>query len=617
MSSRRFGDTSAAALGIFLLVLLFLPAASLAQVDEDTYERENYVLAPDGTMLVVTQPVDDDSGLVRRSAMGADSTIVAPNAVLSLGAIDGIGANPHMNASGVAAFQVEFAPETGISTAIYTGTPGSITEIASTGDTVATEDICAVEPFPQINAANQVFFGASVENGGVCVEDEGRKAIFRFTPPSTIVRLLVGDLNGNEGDDIVVTDTDFVAAPTTFDVIDAHLISFGGDVAGSNGGVMVTAVLRPTTGGATCTDYETPPCERALLYLGPAPGTIQLIALEGAASVFDGQKIKGVANNVGTAMFKGQEDDTRVPTTDNASVNRWTSGGGHVEIFEEGNAVPGATGGTFNGFTPHVDLNDQGNGAFTAGLNYAEGCGLTANGDICRGVYYVPSAGPVVEIARTTQAAAADGTGDGASSSGGFDFDVLGSTAVVDSCNTVYFVAENADTAGQTCGAGGVTQGDGEYSGIFAWNNGTLVKVVAEGDLITEGRVMRLFVPGPELRQNAGANRFAVRAWVDNNQNCVADVEETLVATLDFPCPGVTTPTVTLTPTATNTLMPGVPTSTPTITPTRTATRTPTSTPIGGPAEAPEIPALGPSGMWILIGLLALTGAFYVWRRGI
>jgi hypothetical protein len=554
-------------------------------------------------MLVVTSPSDDNAGLVRRSSGGVDSTIVAPNANLSLGTIEGIGANPHMNANGVAAFQIQF-DSASTNTAIYTGTPGSIQLIADTGDVLSGGTVCSIEPFPLINASNQVFFGTSLIIGTCgASEDEGLKAIYRFTPPATIDRLLLAAADGS-GDQIVISDTDFVTSPTTFVITDAHMINYGGDAAGSNGGLMVTAAIRPQSSADTCVNWGDGVCERVLLYLGPTPGTIQLIAAEGADSIFDGQKLKGVANNVGAALFKAQGDDI-ASTAGAASVQLWTSGGGPQEIEGAGDPVPGATTGTFNGFTSHLDLNDNGNAAFTAGLNLGTEGDPCAAGDICRGVYYKPSGGAVVEIARSTAAAAIEaGAPD---SLNGFDFEEISSVAIVDSCDTVYFVAENNDTGGQTCGSTGLSQGDGEFTGVFAWNNGTLTKVLTEGDTVTDGRVMRLFVPMPELRQGAANNRIALRAWLDTNQDCTADVEETLVATIGEAC-GVAP-----SPTPTNTLVPGQPTNTPTNTPTATPTGTPI---IGGGPQPPEIPALGPSGLWLLVGMLALLGALMLWRRG-
>lgn len=125
--------------------------------DEGDGERDNFVLTPDGTILVVTAPDDDASGLVRRPLLGADSVIVLGNATLDMKRIDGIGANPHMKAAGVAAFQVAFSREVspgvfdedGLPTAIYTGIPGSITLIARTFDVLTGgETVAPSSPIP-------------------------------------------------------------------------------------------------------------------------------------------------------------------------------------------------------------------------------------------------------------------------------------------------------------------------------------------------------------------------------------------------------------------------------------------------------------------------------------
>ncbi len=624
MNRRYLSIARAIAVG---LCVVAIPSATLAQVDEGTGERDNFVLAPDGTMLVVTSPTDNNAGLVRRSAGGFDSTIVAPNANLSLGTIEGIGSNPHMNAGGVAAFQIQFdsAPT---NTAIYTGVPGDIDLIADTGDTLGSDTVCSIEPFPLINSNNQVFFGTSLVVGTCAAsEDEGRKGIYRFTPPSTIDLMLLAAVDGS-GAQILISDTDFVPAPTNFDVVDAHMISFGGDVASSAGGIMITATIRPAVSTSTCDNADVDPCQRVLLYLGPTPGTVQLIAAEGTSSIFDGKKLKGVANNNAKALFKAQLDDIE-GLAGEASLQTWTSGGGLQPLVEAGDAIPGATTGTFGGFTPHADLNDQGNAAFTAGLNIGETCdgtdlitgfgGTGLHQNRCRGVYFATSAGVLTEIARTTTATVAEA---GAPSIlDGFAFEEIGSVAVIDQCNTVYFVANNNDAHG-VCGVpptgtntpafGGGGRGSlgGDVTGVFAWNNVTgLTTVIREGDLVTDGRVMRLFTAMPELRQNAENQKFAIRAWIDTDADCDADIEETLVATVGVGC-GVAP-----SPTPTNTLVPGQPTSTPTRTPIPNITPGVTPHGIGG-SVAPGIPALGPSGVWFLVGLLALAGALLLWRRG-
>ena len=63
------------------VALLLYPFIAWSQVDEDTGDRENYVLNPSGQTLVVTQPNDDEASLVRRAPDGTDSTIVARSVI--------------------------------------------------------------------------------------------------------------------------------------------------------------------------------------------------------------------------------------------------------------------------------------------------------------------------------------------------------------------------------------------------------------------------------------------------------------------------------------------------------------------------------------------------------
>ena len=586
------------ALAVFTFCLAF-SAIALAQVSEDTGERDNFVLAPDGTLLVVTSPSDDNSGLVRRSALGVDSTIVAPGASLSLGTIHGIGSNPHMNASGVAASKSS-SPALRSNTAIYTGVPGDIDLIADTGDVIDGD----ADLLDRALSADQ-----RVEPGLLRHQCPERRRLRRgrgtqgglpLHAALDHVKLLVADTDGS-GNEVTTSDPDFVTSQTTFDVVDAHIISFGGDVAGSNGAIMAMATLRPSTSVSTCITYETPPCERALLYLGPNAGTVTLIALEGADSVFDGAKLKGVANNVGSGAVQGAGHDL-VGNAGAASVRVLDFGRRRRDGRERGSGIPGAASGTFNGFTPHLDINDNGNAAFTAGLNLGSRGRRCIAGDICRGVYYKPSGGAIVEIApQHGRCRAGSWRRPRLHRRIRLRRDRLGGGGRL--LRHGVFRRREQRHANQACGAGGVTEGDGEYTGIFAWNNGTLMKVVQEGDAL-DGRVMRLFTAMPELRQNASEGQFAVRAWLDANADCIADTEVTLVADLGLVGCGVGP-----TPTPTNTLVPGQPTNTPTITPTRTPTRIPDPNASG--SVAPAIPALGPVGDLVLRGPAGAGGRVY------
>lgn len=234
-----------------------------------------------------------------------------------------------------------------------------------------------------------------------------------------------------------------------------------GNSASSDGAIIVNAYLATPPLPATPVKST---WIHALLYLGPTPGAIQLIALEQHPNAFqsDDGALKGAANDAARVLFKAQEKDDG-DVTDNASVQTWASMGGRVVLAQAGDLVPGAPRTKFNGFSPHLDLNDDGNAAFTAGIDVFDDspepvllCDSdSGSGEECRGVYFATGSGTIVEIARDTAAAAAE-AGTGASSSDGFDFEVIGSVAVLDECNTVYFVAEN-QTLDPTCGAPGGT----------------------------------------------------------------------------------------------------------------------------------------------------------------
>jgi hypothetical protein len=604
------------------LALLLYPFIAWSQVDEDTGDRENYVLAPNGDVLVVTQPNDDQASLVRRAPNGVEMTYVSYNQGLSGGTVDGIGSNPHMNAGGVAAFQVCLNIgaddcDSGSGDAddgdngIYTGTPGSITTIAVSGDTVVGEDICIIEPFPLINVNNQVFWGTTVEGGdgvtNTCDEDgdhstNGRKAIYRFTPPSTDTLMLLADVQGSvDGGDTVTAVAPF--GTDTYDILDAHLIAFGGDAVTSSGNALVTAYLQDPP-GARKGDVEKgiPAGDRtALLYV--TPSTISLVAMddnEGTAPG-DGSPIgwlgKGVANANGLVFFKGEQtDDEDSPAT----MNLWTLGGGISELVATGDGLPLGPG-SFQGFAPHQDLNSSGDAAFTAGLSITSSCddrspdigfvpgwnGDVAGGDSCRGVYYSPDGSSLIEIARDTKARSLTGVGN-SSSPDGFQFLVIGSVAVMAENGTVFFVAEN-QTPDSQCGLGDPNAANTELEfggrprfrappdGIGLYNDitgvfaaiggvGVPVKVIAEGDVLPEGKVMRLFTPMPELRQHDSGDDFVIRAWFDTTGNCLSDTEEIILATAE-------------------------------------------------PFVIPIIPTLGPWGIWLLIGFLALVGGGRLLRQ--
>ncbi len=287
-------------------------------------------------------------------------------------------------------------------------------------------------------------------------------------------------------------------------------------------------------------------------------------------------------------------------------------------LVASGDPVPGAVTSTFNGFPPLMSTNDTGAVAFTAGLNIPEICEQTisANGleidgppdddgeddwaDFCKGVYLARPDGSIIELARNTRAAF-DGDGVGATKwtsedgSETFYFDGLTATAILDRqrSDRVYFVASQYDSGCDDSDPNypGCLRPDpvdavnlgrfsadkyqsyeesSEYNepvGIFAWENGTIRKIIAEGDEVILGdddtawepvvgmnndrgimdrlaavfgiapayaqtdaptaTVVRLFLPQPQLRGHTGEGEFefAVRAWFDVTGDGQADFD--------------------------------------------------------------------------------------------
>ncbi len=108
---------------------------------------------------------------------------------------------------------------------------------------------------------------------------------------------------------------------------------------------------------------------------------------------------------------------------------------------------------------------------------------------------------------------------------------------------------------------GGRGSGRNDVTGVFAAMNGggQPTKVIAEGDVLPEGKVMRLFTPMPELRQHDAGDDFVIRAWFDTTGDCRSDSEGIILASAI-------------------------------------------------PFEHPMIPTLGPWGLWLLIGILGIFG---------
>jgi len=556
-----------------LLCVLFASAAwSGGGVDSDTGDRENYVLNSNGQTLIVNSPSDNAAGLERREADGTRNTIVTDGQSLGSGTLDGIGSNPHMNADGIAAFQAVTGGST--TTGIFTGTPTTLTTIAETGDTRDSEIVCKIEPFPLVNSDDDVFWGTTVRGGNgvqtTCQSDgtgtNGRKGIYRFTPPSTHDLLVLSDWQGSTdgGDTVTAPGAPFGTA--TYDITDVHLISHGGDAVTSSGNALVTAWLDPTPPGAE---------RKALLYV--TDSSISLVAMDDGPSNTDSpfdHMSGGVANNNGLVMFKAGFDSS----DEDGSLNLWTSGGGMSELVASGDPLPIGSG-TFNGFPPHHDLNDRNNAAFTAGLQTGASCdeadpingsswGSAGPGNSCRGVYLYRN-GQIREVARSF------GSGPGApSETSDFRFKEIGSVAILAEDDTVFFVA-STDDPDPVCGGPGGDDNHGDegaefgelqITGVFAGRDGLIGDVIKEGDVIDGNIVTRLFTPMPELRQHDGNDTFVVRAWLDTDGNCQSDTEQLILAEAVF--------------------------------------------------ATFVIPVLGPWGMWLMVGFLALIGAGRLLRRG-
>lgn len=298
-------------------------------------------------------------------------------------------------------------------------------------------------------------------------------------------------------------------------------------------------------------------------------------------------------------------------------------------LVASGDTVPGTTDNTFNGFPPLMSTNASGAVAFTAGLNIPNICAqdVAYNGekvlappsgvgnlnwaDPCKGVYLASANGTITELARNTRSAVS-GAGLGATKwtsedgSETFYFDGLTATAVIDRtrADRVYFVAWQADADRipyndiivansnpieydfsdeqfQSRNEGGLDDDDGPL-GIFVWDNGTIRKVIAEGDEVVLGegdnaweavtstrnqpnimdrlaslfgimpayaqeqgptaKVVRLFLPQPQLRGHAGTGEFefVVRAWFDVDGDDTADFDS--MVTLGEAVPPVPVP---------------------------------------------------------------------------
>lgn len=204
--------------------------------------------------------------------------------------------------------------------------------------------------------------------------------------------------------------------------------------------------------------------------------------------------------------------------------------------------------------------------------------------EYCRGVYVRAPNGTITEVARTTRAAVDGGVGASSHTSLDgrvFHFHSIGATAIMGHDSTkVYFTAdevidppevtpEDPRFTSEIYQAEPRHAADGRSgtvyrTGVFAWNNGEIESILVEDDPVfiddesiwedyvpvtlrqgptlwdrlagmvgiktayaqgTPATVLRVFVPQLQMRQHEGDGSFAVRAWIDLDDDGVADLD--------------------------------------------------------------------------------------------
>ena len=255
---------------------------------EDSGHRDSLVLIPDGSILLVVEPTDDQSGVAVQAADGTQTSLVDHGDCLGDCAsgepldLDGVGSNPDMNNNGVVTFKGSFLEEPmcdpkspcfrASAHGIFVGTPGgSLTTIAigrdeAEGDVIDGDTFCDFEPMPRINENGQVFFGAHVDiDGGrvlqydrwVAAHNNGSfgdgelnmcagsrwlapgeeiKGIYRYASGS--IDTLLATQESSNLTTIFVTDRNFVNSNTTFAITDTHLNTQGAELANNLGHVV-------------------------------------------------------------------------------------------------------------------------------------------------------------------------------------------------------------------------------------------------------------------------------------------------------------------------------------------------------------------------------------------
>lgn len=657
-------------LGVAFMGLIFTSGLMAQDIDERTGDRERYAASTSSQIVAVVSPVDDQAKVVYRTAAGEEDVIgfgdtvpgipdlpdgVDPqNTGTAYGPVTGVG-HPAINESGTLAIMVSLTSQNIEARyddgAILVGTPGNLTVVAQTLQTVGEAVLCNLEPSPQINDSGQVFFAATLQVANLgtnseadplrCDEDGGEengqagnstytrsaKGVFRYTPGVGVEQLLEAQLD-QSGDVVSTSDPRFVTEATNYSVIDAHLLAHSHNSVTSSGGAYVFAWFTSDPAFDGDADDSNQEFRTGILYVGD--GAPQVVAitdriprnsdytyyLENSLGDF-GYIGKLAANSSGQVAFKTALSYRQLRSCPDFSVLGCIADSlpAQLYLYDPANGlsddpvvasddpVPGASGQTFNGIPPLHSINDEGAIAFTAGLNIAGNCDVTVNRDgadanspppagtgndnwagYCRGVYRRAPDGTVTELARTTRAAV-DG-GLGASSQTSIDgiefrFDEIGATAIMGhDSNKVYFTASEVIdppevAVGDPRFASPIYQPEPRHaadgrtgtlyrSGVFMWNAGSIERIVVEDDPVfleddsvwedytpvaarqapslwnrlagvmgiqtayaqqTPATILRVFIPQLEMRQHEGNSDFSVRAWIDIDDDGVADLD--------------------------------------------------------------------------------------------
>ncbi|MGB1440089.1 MAG: hypothetical protein ACPG63_09945, partial [Luminiphilus sp.] len=243
------------------------------------------------------------------------------------------------------------------------------------------------------------------------------------------------------------------------------------------------------------------------------------------------------ANNA-TSVVMDNRQDSPAGFSKLLGIPKHFSEGGGVIGFRTRLSPPalGYAGGVEGGDNPYgpYDPNDPENTILgdddPCGLAWGEqntpaSHGGIDSGDPCHAIY-VSVDGELTEVARTASAEFVFRSEDdpekiGATGVEGFTFVEFGAAVAVSEAGTVFFNAQTIDEPGDgwgadSEGAGACTNSDlpegygDNRHGVFAYADGVVSKVIAEGDVVTsggvEGMVTAIALPQPALRQAVAGN---------------------------------------------------------------------------------------------------------------